>query len=218
MLKNFSDARAIIFDMDGVLFLSSDCHAKAFAETLLDAGIEGFSYSSIAGMRTDDAFRKIFSELGRVFHDGELENLVNRKRTKAIHLLNTAGEVAPKSPEVIAYLASKYQLALASSASTATVQLFLSRSGYTNAFEFVIDGSSVTHAKPAPDIYTLASEKLGLSPRQCVVVEDSLQGVTAGHAAGMPVIAISSSSTPEVFYHAGATHVIQHLQELTHIL
>lgn len=218
MLKIFSEALAVIFDMDGVLFLSSDCHARAFKETLLEAEINEFSYASVAGMRTDDAFRKIFSELGRELQNGELEKLVDRKRSKAIHFLDTSGEIAPESSKVISYLESKYRLALASSASTATVQLFLSRSGYAHAFEFVIDGSSVKHAKPDPDIYTLASEMLGIPPSQCIVVEDSIQGVTAGCAAGMIVVAIGNSSSPDEFFNAGAAHLNHNVKDLMHIL
>lgn len=189
--------RAVIFDMDGVLFLSNDCHERAWRETLIGIDIKEFSYVNIAGMRTDDALIKILLENGKDVSDYDIVELIAQKRRRAIELLLVDGQVANGSGELISYLQKKYRLALASSASPQTVALFLRMSGYAEAFEVVLDGSAVERSKPAPDIYCLALERLALEPDQCVVIEDSGNGIAAAKDAGIPVIALSQVAAEE---------------------
>ncbi len=56
--------------------------------------------------------------------------------------------------------------------------------------EITIAGDEVEHGKPAPDMFLLAAERLGLAPAECVVIEDSAPGVAAGRAAGMPTLGV----------------------------
>jgi HAD superfamily hydrolase (TIGR01509 family) len=215
MLEIFSDTRAIIFDMDGVLFLSSGCHERAFQETLSGIGIVGFSYASIAGMRTDDAMRKVLAENGRGdVDDSELDALVEDKRGRARGLLAEEGVVADGAAELVAHLHGKYRLALASSASPRSVELFLKRSGFSETLEFSLDGSMVPNAKPAPDIYDLAVRKLGLKPGQCVVIEDAVNGVQAAVAANIPVIAIAPERHRDAFARFKPVMIISDLSDI----
>lgn len=64
MILDKEKIQAVIFDMDGVLFLSGDSHERAWRETLESIGITDFSYATIAGMRTDDALIKVIREHG----------------------------------------------------------------------------------------------------------------------------------------------------------
>lgn len=204
--------------MDGVLFLSSGCHEQAFVETLADAGICDFSYTSVAGMRTDEAFRKIFYERKRSIDDGAIEELIQKKRGKALAYLAEGGTVAEGSGEMLTHLRKRYRLALASSASSRTVEVFLGKSGYGDLFEFVLDGNSVQKAKPFPDIYQLALQRLGIQPEQGVVVEDSISGVRAAASAGILVIALTGERNTEKYNHAGACAIISELKMLEALL
>jgi beta-phosphoglucomutase len=192
MILDRKKVQAVIFDMDGVLFLSNGCHERAWRETFQSIGITDFSYAAIAGMRTDDALARVILEHGKQVENYDIEALTAKKRQLALQFLEAESEVAPESATLIAYLRKKYRLALASSASPKTVALFLKKSGYADAFEIVLDGSSVEHSKPAPDIYQLVLSKLGLRGECCVVVEDSGNGIRAAQDAGIPVIALST--------------------------
>ena len=87
------------------------------------------------------------------------------------------------------------------------------------AFEVVLDGSSVSHAKPAPDIYELALHKLALKRETCVVVEDSSNGIMAAQAAGIPVIALSQVLEEEASIQSlQPTAIVQHLSHIQQIL
>ena len=69
----------------------------------------------------------------------------------------------------------------------------LSRTGTEKYFDIILNDTFVTHSKPHPEIYLKCAEALGLSNKQCVVIEDSLSGVQAGKAAGSKVIGITTT-------------------------
>jgi len=169
-------------------------------------------------MRTDQSMARVLAENGLKLSRARLQELVKKKQRRALLDLARYGQIAPGSPELIRALAKKYRLALASSASLATVGLFLERCGYGRLFEFSIDGSQIKKAKPSPEIYQLASAKLRLLPRVCLVIEDALRGVEAARAAGMSVIALAPQSRREQFIGAGATAVISSLKSLRPLL
>ena len=103
--------------------------------------------------------------------------------------------------EVLEYLKSHgYKIGMATSTPLDTVKDHLARTGMTDYFDTVVTGDMIQNGKPAPDIYLLAAERLGVSPEECVGVEDSLNGVRAIHAAGMRAVMIPDmiEPTPEV--------------------
>jgi HAD superfamily hydrolase (TIGR01509 family) len=91
---------------------------------------------------------------------------------------------------VRALAAEGVPLAVASSSNRAELDLKLAKFDLARYFGFVIAGDEVADAKPAPDIYLAAAESLGVEPRSCVAVEDSVNGARAAQAAGMRVVLI----------------------------
>lgn len=210
----FNEIKAVIFDMDGVLFLSTDCHERAYAEAMDSVGIHSFSYPAIAGMRTDEAIEKILTENGYEATEKTVNTLVAKKRKKALALLEHEGRIREGSRELIQRLTKRYRLVLASSASSQTVALFLKKTGFGEKFELILDGSMVKNAKPAPDIYQLAIQKLNLKPMQCVVVEDAVSGIQAALGAQARVVAIAGTESREKLLSAGASHVVDQLEDI----
>lgn len=217
MTPDFSKVKGVIFDMDGVLFSSGDCHEEAFRQTFESAGIEDFSYKEIAGMRTDEAIRKVFVECGRTLREGEMESLTASKQKKAWELLAEKGNIMDGCVSVINALRRKYRLLLASSASRGTIDIFFRKSGLENSFEVYLDGASVERAKPAPDIYLLALRRLYLEPDQCVVIEDSINGMRAAMTAGIPVIAFVENEENSMLSLLSSVHPAAIVSKLTHI-
>jgi sugar-phosphatase len=86
--------------------------------------------------------------------------------------------------------ASRLPMAVASSSTMRLIEAVLERFAIADRFAATVSGDSVKHAKPAPDIFLRASELLGRRPAGCLVFEDSIAGVKAARAAGMPVIAV----------------------------
>lgn len=211
-------ARAVIFDMDGVLFSSGRSHEQAFIETLQEANFGPFSYADVAGMRTDEAVKKLYQEQGRTLSEEDLACLVASKQGKARALLEAEGRLMEGADKLLNDLTKHYRLALASSASKPTVDIFLSKLSRPDVFEFCLDGSMVERAKPAPDIYTEAARRLALEPSQCVVIEDAVSGVVAAQAAGIRTFAVTGTDTSEKLLAAGAERIVTSLQELQLLL
>lgn len=210
--------KAVIFDMDGVLFHSSDCHEEAWRDALQSVGITDFVYASIAGMRTDEAAKKILQEKGQGVTEDELKRLVTLKRERALALLKVRGKVSEGSGQLVRNLFSRYRLVLASSASPATVEFFLTASGYAEVFEHVLTGASVQAAKPSPEIYLTALERLNLTPQSAIVIEDAVSGIAAARGAGIRVIALTGTEARSTLENAGADKVVDSLSEIGAIL
>jgi HAD superfamily hydrolase (TIGR01509 family) len=118
-----------------------------------------------------------------------------------------------------AVLALPYRRCVASSSSPDRLRLSLEVTGLAPLFEHVFSAVQVAHGKPAPDLYLLAAKTLGAPPDRCIVIEDAVRGVAAGHAAGMRVVGFTGAAhaTPTLsddLRHAGAEIVISSMGEL----
>ncbi|MBF0132868.1 MAG: HAD family phosphatase [Magnetococcales bacterium] len=208
--------KGIIFDMDGVLWLSNRIHAQAFSQVLAANRLPEVDYRFLAGRRTDQIFRELLRDQGRHYSEQEVQRLTQQKQALARELLMANPPVDPQCSEVILALSRRMKVALASSASRAGVALFLQVSGLAPVFSVVLCGDDVQRAKPDPEIYLLALAKLGLCAREALVVEDSIHGVQAAIQAGIPVIVKNGAipldipKTPDI--HA----FIDRLRELVH--
>lgn len=112
-----------------------------------------------------------------------------------------------------------WQTALATGTAWHIVEKELEELELTLAFEIVTTGEEVLAQKPDPEIYILTARKLGIEPENCVVIEDSLAGVTAGVEAGMTVIGmVSEYASGEDLQEAGAKEVVDSLAEVMLLL
>lgn len=102
------------------------------------------------------------------------------------------GELAlkPGCRELLDAVDGRLPIAVASSSPRRLIQAVLERFDLVSRFRAVVSGEDVLSPKPAPDIFKRAAADLGVPPAACAVLEDSLAGATAGHAAGMFVIAV----------------------------
>jgi len=86
-----------------------------------------------------------------------------------------------------------FKMAVASSGTPENVEMLIKECNLTPFFSALTNGSEVLHSKPDPEIFLLASKKLGISPEKCIVVEDAPAGVQGAKGAGMKCIAITST-------------------------
>jgi HAD superfamily hydrolase (TIGR01509 family) len=95
--------------------------------------------------------------------------------------------------------------ALGTSAGPGNIDFILDGLGIRSNFDAVIGGAEVTKGKPNPEIYVRAAGMINVSPENCWVIEDSLQGIEAGLSAGMKVVGITTSHTSEELSHTHMT-------------
>ena len=104
-------------------------------------------------------------------------------------------------------------LAVGSSGPRENIDLVLGAMGVAGCISVVISGDDVTRGKPDPQVFLLAADRLGLSPGQCVVIEDAPVGVRAARAAGARVVAVLLYHPAETLH--GADLVVERLADLT---
>jgi HAD superfamily hydrolase (TIGR01509 family) len=126
-----------------------------------------------------------------------------------------AVEMMTGAPEVVRRIAARWPVAIASSAHAAVIAAAVDALGLHGAFGAVTSADEVAHGKPAPDVYLLAAQRLGVAAERCLVVEDSANGVLAGKAAGAHVVLIPNPSVPPTANaYAAADTVVASLADL----
>ena len=208
--------RAVIFDMDGVIVDSEPRHEQAFLEVVRDLG-----YGERPGVEFGDYVGRSDQELWRDFvalHQPPFtkEELLAMKRSRVLALIRRDQPIFAGLPELVAKLADRFPLALASGSERPIVEEVLALQGLGRFFSAVVSDTEVPHGKPAPDIFLRAAELLGIAPAACCVIEDSKPGVAAARAAGMQVVAITNTHAAAEL--AQATHVVGTYRELERLL
>ncbi len=222
---------ALIFDCDGVLADTERfAHLPAFNRTFAEVGLPVTWSEEVYGekLKIGGGKERMATMLTPQFvaehglpadEDGQRELLLDWHRRKTGHYtdLIATGQVPPR-PGVARLVeearAAGWLLAVASTSAVASVEAVLEMAvGAEVAAEFgVFAGDQVKTKKPAPDIYLMAIEELGVAPDQAVVVEDSNQGLRASLAAGIPTIVTISSYTADEDF-TGAAAVVSDLGE-----
>src|SRR3972149_9638798 len=182
--------KAVIFDMDGVMIDSEPLWEKAERILLARRGIDyNHTYrDKIVGLNQKDSGRL----LKETFNLPEtIEELLAERIDLIVRIYEEELELIPSLKTILKELKkSGFLLALASSSPLRVINLVLNRFSLNQFFSVVVSGESVEFGKPHPDIYLYTSKKLGVAPRECVVFEDSINGVKSAKSAGMTCIAI----------------------------
>lgn len=182
-------ARAIIFDMDGVVVDSEPLHEAAQEEVFAANGlpVPRSEHASFKGRTENDVFTMILQQYGTEQHD--LADLVGQKHAAYRALLPTVQPVAG-AVEFISAMHERYVLGLATSAAAESQQFIFERLDLGRFFETVVTSQDVSHSKPHPDPYLIATRRLNIPPEETIVIEDSRLGIRSALAAGCTTVAL----------------------------
>ena len=197
--------------MDGLLLDTEILWHRAEVELFRRHGGEFSWEDKMAVIGTSFAFTAhYFAErLGRPRIEGEA--LVH-EMIEIMHAeLQEDVEGRPGAVELVRRLTGRTRLGLASNSPRLLVDTALRTAGLTDAFEVIVTSDDVERAKPAPDLYLLACERLGVAPSDALALEDSPSGVAAAKAAGLTCIAVPQFAETDV---SEADRVIDSLEEL----
>ena len=193
--------KAVLFDMDGVLVEAKDWHFDALNDALRLFGLEISKVEHLAvydGLPT----RKKLELLSKTRRLPErLHSLINDiKQRRTIEIAFERCRPIFHLQYALARLKVEgYRMAVCSNSVRQTVEVMMDRGGLAPYFELMLSNEDVTQAKPHPEMYLTAMDKLGLSPKECLVVEDNDHGVAAALASGAHLLRVSV--VPDVTYH-----------------
>lgn len=190
--------KAIIFDMDGVLIDSQPFHFEVDRLTLQKCGFPATleSVKPYAGMATDDRFKKYKKDYNI---EKSVQEIIDTCENVRNDLLKTAKfEAIDGVIELLQSLKNKgIKTAVASSSSYDFIFWVLDTTGIRNYFDIVMSGEQMRHSKPAPDIFLATADKLNVSPDECIVIEDSANGVMAAFNAKMKCVGYINPNSGE---------------------
>ena len=203
--------RAVIFDLDGLLLDTEILWHHAEVELFRRHGAEFSWDDKMAVIGTSFAFTaRYFAErLARPPEDGEA--LVREMIALMHDELRRDVDARPGAVELVNRLRGRVALGLASNSPRMLVDTALATAELVDVFDAIVTSDDVAHAKPAPDLYLLACERLGVAPADAVALEDSASGVAAAKAAGLTCIAVPQFAETDV---SAADRVIDSLEEL----
>ncbi len=188
-----SSTKAIIWDMDGVIADTAPYHLKAWQEVLQKRGVnlteEDFRHSF--GQRNDTIIR---NALGKEVSQDEIDTIAREKEESFRRRIRQNLKPLPGVIKLIKSLTERrFKMALASSAPIQNIRLLTRGLGINNCFPIIICDKDVTEGKPNPQVFLQAAQKLGIEPKNCIVIEDAVAGVSAAKKAGMRCLAITNT-------------------------
>ena len=181
----------VIWDCDGVLIDSELLSVQADRECLAEDGID-LSAEEILDRYTGISMAGMLSDLEARF-GRKLRDFAARHRERLNRLFEAELRPIPGIAAVLDSLACR--VCVASSATPERLQHALSLVGLYDRFHpHIFSAAHVARGKPAPDLFLHAAERMGVAPQRCIVIEDSLPGIVAAVAAGMPAIGFTGGS------------------------
>lgn len=188
-----NDAKAVIWDMDGVIVDTAPHHFSAWRKVFQKRGIK-FTEEDFRrnfGQRNDTIIR---NTLGELTSQNGIDAIAREKERKFRKAVRQNIKPLPGAIELIKSLGQHgFKLALASSAPIENIKLLTKGLGIDNCFHAIVSGRDVTEGKPSPQGFLLAAQRLGVKPGNCIVTEDAIAGITAAKRAGMYCLAVTNT-------------------------
>ncbi len=208
--------KAIIFDLDGVICETDVYHYLAWKKIADKIGVEFNEEINhrLRGVSRMESLEIILEKYDGHLSDEEKEALAAEKNEiyRAKIKEATPDIIIDGVEEILSFLReSKIKIGLSSASKNA--KLILSRIGLIDAFDVIVDGNDITKAKSDPQGFLKTAEHLGISPAECLVIEDSEAGVAAAHAGGMDVAFLSAEGNSCI-----ADYSIRSIRELKEIM
>ncbi|GEM_PF-25720 len=207
--------RAVIFDMDGLMYDTEPLVEKCWKKAVGHARIP-LTAQTLAELRTRNSADRE-SYLKSIFGDHIDYKRLERQMYRELHtLIGTRGlPIKPGLWELLVWLRRNgYRLAVQTTNSSEVAAWYLEISGCAEYFDVTVSGKAVVSSKPEPEIYTKTVHKLDLRPEECLVLEDSSAGIIGAHRAGCPSIMIPDMDPPTSGARALAKKIMPSLRDV----
>ncbi len=214
------EIKAVLFDMDGLMVDTESLSTEAFINS---AKAQGYNMTKeetlkVLGFTKVNIYQFWIDYFQGTNVDGK--KLVDDHYEYIENVLYTVGpEKMPFVEELLKYLKeNNYKIAVASSSDTADIKNNLEKTKLEKYIDEIASGAEVENGKPAPDVFLLAAERLGVDPKDCLILEDSKAGIKAGKASGAMVFMVPDMFTVDKECEDTADRILTNLGEVIEIL
>ena len=208
---------ALIFDMDGVLIDSEPLHKRATELTFGEIGIvlPEISYDRHKGRPDSEIIPEVLGERGI-----NADQIAERLHRKHQIFEKMEHEMVPVQGAVdfVLWAKSRYRIALATSATARNRESGLRLLGIGNPFETIVDSGRKHRPKPDPEVFQIAMRDLRLDPKDCWIIEDSINGMRAAKGAGCYTVGLTTTFDSKALQSAGADLTVESFAELRRML
>ena len=214
--------RAVIFDFNGIIVDDEPIHFELFQKVFGEEGIpltEDAYYARYLGFDDRGAFSLGYREHNRPLTQEKLAELIERKADYYQEAIRNHVAIFPGVKSLVVDLAQSLPLAVASGALRNEIETILTTAGLINHFKAIVSAEDVERGKPEPEIYLKALAALNqhnngksIAAADCVVIEDSKEGIRGARRAGMKVLAVTNSHPAELLNEA--TAVVKSLEDV----
>lgn len=180
------NVKAVIFDMDGVIFDTEKAYLDIWTNVFETHGyaLDRNIYISLMGTGKENVMKVFKEKYGENLPIIEMykekdEKLLDRMKRRLVPIKDGAYELLNYLKE------NNFKIALATSSRRERLDLQIKMFDIFEMFDAIVCGEDVINGKPNPEIFLKASEKLGVAPKDCIVIEDSLAGIKGAYAGGM---------------------------------
>ena len=216
--------RAVIFDFNGIIVDDEPIHFKLFQKVLGEEGItltEEVYYERYLGFDDRGAFTAGFHENRRQLDDAKLRQLIARKAIYYQDMIREHVSIFPGVKNLVTSLARTVSLAVASGALRQEIDTILGTAELLDHFNAIVSAEDVEHGKPEPEIFLKALAALNaqnnngkpIAAADCVVIEDSKEGIRGARRAGMKCLAVTNSHPVALLKEANL--IVKSLEEVT---
>ena len=212
--------KAVLFDMDGLMVDTESLATEAFIHSAKKQGYDMTREETllVLGFTT----KSIYEFWENYFKNSDVswKQLVDDHYKYIENVLFTTGpKKMPYIEELLKYLKeNNYKVAVASSSNMNHIINNMEKTGLKKYIDGFASGAEVKNGKPAPDVFLLAAERLGVEPKKCLVLEDSKAGVIAGSSAGAKVIMVPDMFKPDDECKEKAYKIVNNLGEVINML
>ena len=214
------EIKAVLFDMDGLMVDTESLSTEAFINS---AKAQGYNMTKeetlkVLGFTKSNIYQFWIDYFQGTNVDGK--KLVDDHYEYIENVLYTVGpEKMPYVEELLKYLReNNYKIAVASSSDTADIKNNLEKTKLEKYIDEIASGAEVENGKPAPDVFLLAAKRLGVDPKDCLILEDSKAGIKAGKASGAMVFMVPDMFTVDKECEDTADRILTNLGEVIGIL
>lgn len=214
------EIKAVLFDMDGLMVDTESLSTEAFINS---AKAQGYNMTKeetlkVLGFTKANIYQFWIDYFQGTNVDGK--KLVDDHYEYIENVLYTVGpEKMPYVEELLKYLReNNYKIAVASSSDTADIKNNLEKTKLEKYIDEIASGAEVENGKPAPDVFLLAAKRLGVDPKDCLILEDSKAGIKAGKASGAMVFMVPDMFTVDKECEDTADRILTNLGEVIGML